>query len=318
MPVLYLTEDDVRRVLTMDIAIEAVEAGLRKMALEEASNVPRTRCQTDHVMLHILSAAAKTLGVIGFKAYTTTKNGPSFHITIYDGKTGEMATMMQAAFLGQMRTGATSAVATRCLALPEAASVGMFGTGNQARTQLMGVCRVRPIKKALVYSPNEERRKAFATEMSKVCEIEVVPVAKAEEAAREHDIVITATSAREPVLMGEWVSPGQHLNIVGSNFIAKSEIDVEVVRRANLICIDSRDQGKLEAGDFSAALDQRVIDWYDIQDLGCIVANRIPGRESPEDVTLFKSLGIGLEDIAVGAVVFELAKQAGLGKWLDL
>jgi alanine dehydrogenase len=318
MPVLYLTEDEVSQLLTMELAIEAVEAGLRKMALEEAFNVPRSRCQTDNAMLHVLPAAAKTLGALGFKAYTTTKKGARFHLTIYDGKTGEMAGLMQADQLGRMRTGAASAVATKYLARPEAATVGLFGTGKQARTQLLGVCKVRLVRKAFVYSRSEESRVSFAAELSAACGTEVVPVAAPEEAARGHDIIITATNAREPVLKGEWLSEGQHLNIVGSNFLTKSEIDVEVVRRANVVVIDSKDQGKIEAGDFVAALDQRVLEWSDVQELGRVVAGRAPGRTSPQDVTLFKSLGIGLEDVAVGARVLAKAKEAGVGKWLDL
>jgi ornithine cyclodeaminase/alanine dehydrogenase-like protein (mu-crystallin family) len=154
--------------------------------------------------------------------------------------------------------------------------------------------------------------------MSKICGAQVVPTSSPEEAARNLDIVCTATTAREPVLKGDWLFPGQHLNIVGSNFLAKSEIDVDVVKRASLVCIDSKDQGKIEAGDLAAALDQRVIEWYDVVELGRIVANRAPGRASPQDITLFKSLGIGLEDIAVGASVLEKAKAAGIGKWLEL
>jgi len=318
MPVLYLTEDEVRQVLTMEIALEGVEAGLRKMALEEAFNNPRSRCQTDNVMLHVLPAAAKTLGVIGFKAYSTSRAGARFHVTLYDGKTGEMMALMQADFLGQMRTGAASGVASKYLSRKESSAVGIFGTGKQARTQLLAVCKVRPTAKAWVWSRNEENRRAFAAEMSKTCGIEVVAASAPEEAAQNADIICTATSAREPILKGEWLVAGQHLNIAGSNFQSKSEIDVEVVKRANLVCIDNKDQGKLEAGDFVAALDQRVLEWYDIVELGRIVANRAPGRASPQDITLFKSLGIGLEDIAVGVRVLEAAKAAGIGKWLEL
>jgi alanine dehydrogenase len=318
MSVLYLTEEDVRQVLTMEMAIEAVEVGLRKMALEEAFNIPRTRCQTDHAMLHVLSAAAKTLGVLGYKAYVTTKKGARFHVTIYDGKTGDMTAMMQADFLGQMRTGAASAVASKHLSRKESSTVGIFGSGKQARTQLLGTCKVRKIERAHVYSPHEENRKAFAAEMSTACGIPVTAVATPEEAARNLDIICTATKAREPVLKGEWISPGQHLNIVGSNFLSKSEIDVDVVKRVNLIFIDHKDQGKQEAGDLVEALDQRVIEWIDVQELGRLVAMRAPGRQSPQEVTLFKSLGIGLEDIAVAAKVLAKATEAGIGKKLEL
>ena len=318
MPVLYLTEDEVRQILTMELAIEGVEAGLRKMALEEAFNNPRARSQTDHAMLHVLSAAAKTLGVLGFKAYTTSKKGTRFHVTLYDGKTGEMSALMQADFLGQMRTGAASAVATKHLARKDATTCGIFGSGKQARTQLLGISKVRKLTKAHIWSPTETNRNAFATEMSAICGIEVIPVAMPEEAARNLDVICTATTAREPILKGEWLSPGQHLNIAGSNFLGKSEIDIEVVKRSNLIVIDSKDQGKIEAGDFMEALDKRALEWSDVTELGRIVAARSPGRESPDAITLFKSLGIGLEDIAVGVKVLTNAKAAGIGKLLDL
>src|SRR5437764_11748300 len=158
MPVLYLTEDEVTRLLTMELTIEAVETGLRKMALEEAFNIPRSRCQTDHAMLHVLPAAAKTLGVIGYKAYVTSRTGARFHVTIYDGKSGEMLSVMQADYLGQVRTGAASAVATKHLSRKDSATVGIFGAGKQARTQLLGVSKVRKLSRAVVWSPSEQRR----------------------------------------------------------------------------------------------------------------------------------------------------------------
>lgn len=318
MPVLHLTEDEVRGLLTMEMAIEAVEAGLRKMALEEAFNVPRSRCQTDHAMLHVLPAAAKTLGVIGYKAYVTTRSGSRFHVTIYDGKSGEMLALMQADHLGQVRTGAASAVATKHLARKDCTTAGIYGAGKQARTQLLGVSKVRKLTRAVVWSPSEERRTAFAREMTQECGFEVLPAASAEEVARGLDVICTATSAREPVLFGAWLSPGQHVNAIGSNFLAKAEIDAEVVRRASVVTIDSKDQGRLEAGDLVAALDQGVIEWIDVAELGRVVAMRSPGRQSAVDITLFKSLGIGLEDIAVAMRVYQKAKDAGVGRWLDL
>ncbi len=143
MPVLYLTEDDVRQVLTMDMALEAVELGLKKLSLDEAVNIPRLRCQTDHAMLHVLSAAGKTLGVLGFKAYVTSKKGARFHFHLFDGKSGEHLAWMQADYLGQARTGAASGVATKIMSRMDASTVGLFGSGKQARTQLDAVCKVR-------------------------------------------------------------------------------------------------------------------------------------------------------------------------------
>src|SRR3984957_17578673 len=175
MPVLYLTEDDVKQLLTMDMALEAVEAGLKRVALDEAVNVPRSRCQTDHSMLHVLPAAGKTLGVLGFKAYVTNRRGARFHLHLFDGRTGDHLAWMQADYLGQMRTGAASGVATRLLARSNAATVGVFGSGKQARTQLQAICKVRSIRRAVVYSPSEERRAAYANEMSKTCGNQVGP-----------------------------------------------------------------------------------------------------------------------------------------------
>src|SRR5262245_22354425 len=141
MSVLYLTEDDVRRLLTMDLALEAVEAAFRKLSLDEAENVPRQRCQTDHVMLHVLPAAAKTLGAVGLKAYTTGKFPAQFHVTLFDGRTGSMVALIQADYLGQMRTGAANGVATSKLTRADASTVGLFGNGKQLRPHLRAICR---------------------------------------------------------------------------------------------------------------------------------------------------------------------------------
>jgi ornithine cyclodeaminase/alanine dehydrogenase-like protein (mu-crystallin family) len=316
MPILYLTEAEVARVLTMDLALETTAAAFRKLALDEAVNNPRQRCQTDHVMLHVLPAAAKTLGAIGFKAYTTGKQGAQFHVTLFDPKQGGITAIVEADLLGQFRTGAASGVATKKLARPDAGTVGLFGTGKQARTQLLAACKVRPIKTAHVYGRDAERRKAFAAQLAQETNVEVVPVEKPEDAAKGLDIVITATAAREPVLFGEWVSPGQHLNLIGSNFLAKTETDVEVFRRAQVVAVDSKEQAKLEAGDFVEPVKAGVLAWADVIELAPLSIGRYPGRESPQDVTIFKSLGLGIEDIALAVKVVELAKKQGLGREL--
>jgi ornithine cyclodeaminase/alanine dehydrogenase-like protein (mu-crystallin family) len=316
-PVLLLNEDDVRQLLTMDMALKAVEDGLRQLALDEAHNVPRSRVQTDHAMLHILSAAAKPLGVLGYKAYSTTRKGAHFHIGLYDGKTGALLALMQADYLGQVRTGAASGVATEYMARPDAAEVGLFGSGKQARTQLQAICKVRKINRVQVYSPSEEHRRRFALEMSRLCETEVEPVPRPEMAAEDKDIIITATSSREPVLNGHWIAEGTHLNVIGSNFLGKAEVDAVAVRRCESIVVDSKDQARLEAGDFVQALEDGSIHWADVHELGQVVVGRFTGRAHPQDVTLFKSLGIGIEDVAVAAAVYAKAQAAGIGRMLE-
>lgn len=317
MSILLLNEEEVRGLLTMDMALEAVEEGLRKVALDEAQNVPRARCQTDHAMLHVLPAAAKTLGVMGYKAYSTSKQGANFHVGLFDGKTGAFTAILQADYLGQVRTGAASGIATKYLARSDAATVGLYGAGKQARTQLLAVCKVRPIQHIQVFSRNEEKRRAFCAEMAPLCGCSVEPAARPDDAARGKDIVITATSSRDPVLHGDWIGQGTHLNVIGSNFLAKAELDLAAVRKANCIVIDSKEQGKLEAGDLHQAFDSGGLHWSDVRELGAIIIGRQPGRVHPHDITLFKSLGLGIEDIATAAKVVAKAKEQNLGRWVE-
>ena len=315
--VLLLTEDDVRRLLTMDMALEAVEQGLRKLALDEAVNVPRARAQTDHAMLHTMSAAVKSLGVMGAKVYSTSRRGAQFLLPLFDGKTGALLCLMQADWLGQVRTGAASAIATQYMARPDATEVGLFGTGKQARTQLLGVCRVRRIRQVQVYSPNEEHRRRFAGEMTEVCQTEVEPVPRPEMAAEDKDVVITATTSREPVLNGNWLAQGTHVNAVGSNFLGKAELDAAALRRCSAVVVDSKDQARQEAGDFQQALEDGSIHWADVHELGQVIVGRYTGRAHAEDVTMFKSMGIAVEDVAVAAKVYEKARATNVGRVID-
>lgn len=317
MPVLVLTEDDVRQVLTMELALDSVEEALRQLALDEGQNAARSRVQTDHVMLHVLPAALRSLSVLGYKSYTTTRGLARFHVALFDGKTGAIMAVVQADYLGQVRTGAASGVATRLMARPDASEVGVFGTGKQARTQVQAICLVRKVRRVQVYSPNDDHRRRFASEISTLCQIEVEPVPRPEMAAEDKDIIITATTSREPVLSGRWISEGTHLNVIGSNFLNKAEVDTFTLRRCKTIIVDSKEQARLEAGDLVQALDEGLIRWADIHELGQVIVGRYAGRAHPQDITLFKSLGIGIEDIAVAARVYELARAAGLGKMLE-
>jgi len=204
------------------------------------------------------------------------------------------------------------------MARPDAQEVGLFGSGKQARTQLQAVCAVRKVRRVQVYSPNEERRRQFAQEMTDLCQCEIEPVPRPETAAEDKDIVITATTSREPVLNGHWIAEGTHLNVIGSNFLGKAEVDAVTVRRCESIVVDSKDQARIEAGDFVAALEEGSIHWADIHELGQVIVGRYTGRAHSQDVTLFKSLGLALEDIAVAARVVAKAQAAGVGRVVDL
>jgi ornithine cyclodeaminase/alanine dehydrogenase len=265
-----------------------------------------------------MSAATKSLGVMGAKLYATSRKGAArFLLPLFDGKSGALLCLMQADYLGQVRTGAASGIATQLMARPDAIEVGIYGSGKQARTQVQAVCRVRRIRQVQVYSPNEERRRRFAAEMSEVCQTEVVPVSRPEMAAEKKDIIITATTSREPVLVGHWIAEGTHINAIGSNFLGKAELDAAAVRRCAVIAVDSKDQARLEAGDFQQPLEDGSLHWANVRELGQIIVGRYAGRKHPQDVTLFKSLGVAIEDVAVAARVYARARDEGAGRLIE-
>jgi ornithine cyclodeaminase/alanine dehydrogenase-like protein (mu-crystallin family) len=317
-PVLILDDADVRQVVNLDDAVPTVELAFRKISLDEAMNVPRQRCQTDHVLLHVLPAAAKTLNAIGFKAYATGHFPKQSRIFLFDSKLGHLAAIVAGETIGDLRTGAAGAVAVKKLSRGDARTVGLIGAGRQAQMQLEAIGKVRKILNAKVYCPAEDPCTEFAREMTVRCGFDVQPVSSAEAAVREADIVITATTAIEPVLFGDWLADGCHVNLIGSNFLAKAEADVSVFRRTNLVAVDSREQAKSEAGDFVAALKANLFGWSDVLDLAHILTNRYPGRQAPGDITLFKSLGLGLQDVALAAKAVEKAKAAGLGRSVEI
>ncbi|HKA20483.1 MAG TPA: ornithine cyclodeaminase family protein [Blastocatellia bacterium] len=315
---LLLTEDDVTSLLNMDTAIAAVEEVFRDQGTADAVNRPRYRVAMPSSQLHVLAAGDKRLGVTGLKAYTVSRKGARFIVLLYDSESGDMLAMIEADRLGQMRTGAASGVATKYLARPDADTVGIYGTGWQAESQLSAVCEVRRVKSIKAYGRNAQRREAFSRKMSSLLSVDVVAVESPEEAARGQAIVITATTAREPVLKGEWIEPGTHLNVVGSNFLSKAEVDVETVKRASIIAVDSIEQSRIEAGDLLPAIERGVISWESITEIGQIVAGMHRGRTSENDITLFKSNGIALEDISTALRVYNLARSKGMGKEIKL
>ncbi|MBI3666205.1 MAG: ornithine cyclodeaminase family protein, partial [Acidobacteria bacterium] len=202
---------------------------------------------------------------------------------------------------------AASGVATRRLANPEARIVGLMGTGFQAETQLEAVAKVRRLSEVRVYSRSEANRRQFAERMSESLGLPINPVPSPEEGIRGCHIAITATAARQPVLLGDWLSPGMHINAIGSNQARNRELDAMAVGRASLIVADSIEQAKMESGDLIAAFEQGQGNWDQVVELADVISSRHPGRRTPEEITLFKSNGVALEDIAVAGYIYEQA-----------
>lgn len=326
---LVLREDDVRAVLTMPATIAVLEAAFREQGLDKTRNQPRRRVVLPEArgVLHVLSGYVpgqpghpeqEGPGLVGLKAYTAFKDGVRFAVLLFSGENGRLLSIMEADWLGQMRTGAASGVATKYMARHEAATLGVIGTGKQARTQVMAVTAVRPIQTALAYGRDEARRDAFAREMTERTGVAVRAVGSAEEAVRAADVVVTMTTVREPVVQGAWLRPGTHVNAAGSNWANRREVDDATVERSAVIAVDSLEQARLEAGDLAIPAAEGRFDWERAVQLGAIVAGQVSGRPTPEALTLFKSVGIALEDVATAGLVYQLARERGLGTELDI
>jgi alanine dehydrogenase len=316
---LLLKEADVRDLLTMPLALEAVEESLRQQGNGELSLHPRRRLKLpDNSLLHYMAAGDPIHGFIGMKIYTSVRGAVRFVVPLFRSTTGEMAALIEADALGQIRTGAATGVATKYLANSNARTVGIIGTGYQARTQLEAVAAVRRLERVRAFGRDPERRAQFCREMSSRIGVEVEPVDSGEKAVRGADIVVTATSALKIVLEGPWLSPGVQVNAIGANWAQKRELDDAAVNRADVIVVDSIEQAKMEAGDLILSFANDASRWDAVPELGRIVAGKIPGRTSTNQITLFKSNGIATWDLAVAVRVYQLAIARGMGKSIPL
>jgi alanine dehydrogenase len=316
---LLLSEADVRTLLTMPIALDAVEQSFLRLADRTAVLHPRQRLHPPNgAYLHYMAAADSVSGYMGMKLYTSARDGLRFIVPLFRTATGELVALIEADYLGQMRTGAASGIATKVLARQDARAVGIVGTGLQARTQLEAVGAVRKIERIRAFGRNPERRAQFCREMSSKLGLPVEPAAAAEEAVRGADIVIAATNSSSPIVLGKWLSPGMHVNAIGANFPQKRELDDEAISRAALIAVDSIEQSRQEAGDLIQAFVGDELRWSGVREIAGIVARRIRGRSSDGEITLFKSNGIAIWDVAVAARVFELAQEKQLGTRIPL
>ncbi|MGH9407426.1 MAG: ornithine cyclodeaminase family protein [Terriglobia bacterium] len=315
---LFLTESDVIDLLPMDLAIERVEQSFLAQRWEGAVNQPRARLFIKDSSLHYMAAALPHEGLIGMKVYIVSSGAWRFVVLLYEAARGELAALIEADHLGRIRTGAASGVAAKHLSRADASTVGVIGSGRQARTQLQAVAAVRKIRSARVFSPQASHREVFARDMSGSLGIRVEPDDSAEAAAAFGDIVITATTARQPVVAGEWLKPGAHVNAIGANMENRREVDDALLAKAAVIAVDSIVQARVEAGDLIQGFASDPGRWDRVVEMWEIVAGKRPGRQSAEEVTLFKSAGIALWDVAVAGAIYRRAREAGRGKEIAL
>lgn len=329
MPLL-LSRSDVETVLTMPHAISAVEEGFRQLALDNVAMPQRTVIRVApakgvHLAMPAYLGSEDNPGVLAVKVVTVFPDNPSKHdlptilgtLLLNDPQTGALMAVMDAGYMTAVRTGAASGVATKYLARDDSRTVGIFGAGAQARTQLEAVCDVRGIERAVVYDPAVETRDRYIKEMSDRLSLTIEPTDDPR-SCMENDIVVAATGSKTPIFDGDWIKPGTHLNCVGSHSPDARELDVTAIQRSKVIS-DYLSACMAEAGDLITPIKEGDYSEDKIHaDLGQVIAGTKPGRESAEEITLFKSVGLAIQDATTAAKVYELAREAKVGQEFEI
>jgi alanine dehydrogenase len=304
---LWLSEDDVATLVAPGDAVPVIEDCFRRMAAGQVELMPRRRFPVEGGYFAVMAAADSGLGVAGLKSYTVVEGELSFVVCLFDLADGSLAAMIAADRLGQIRTGAASGVAARHLARPGATSLGLLGAGWQAESQLAAIRAAVPsIDRVVVSSRTRERAEAFARAQG-------ATVAEAPAEAGSCDVVVTATTSKDPVLRGDWLREGALVCAIGANDPGARELDAQVIARATLICCDSLEDAKLESGDLIEPVAAGQLDWLEVHELHEIVAGELPGRQSDADIVVFKSNGIAPWDVAIAHEVVRRAREQDVG-----
>jgi alanine dehydrogenase len=304
---LYLTEGDVASLLEPLDAVEAIEACFRRIARDEVENAPRRRLRLREGALADMAASDLGLGIAGGKLYSATPEGSAFVVCLFDAETSALAAVIEADELGRLRTGAASGVAARHLARSEPRTLGVIGCGHQAETQVACIRAAVPsIERVVVYCRTPERLASFSRRVG-------AEPGETHRDAAVQDVVVTITGSRDPVLRGEWLAPGALVIAAGANVAIRRELDNAVLERATFVCCDSLEQARMESGDLIEPVQAGVLDWLEVHELHEVVSAEIAGRQSDQDVVLFKSNGIAAWDVALGAEVLARAQERGVG-----
>jgi alanine dehydrogenase len=299
---LYISESEVQELLSPADAVEAVEACSRRMATGVVRIAPRRRLEVEDGRLADMAASDLELGYAGVKAYVGMADGAAFAVALFSTARPELVAVIEADWLGRLRTGAASAVAARHLAREDATTLGVIGCGGQAVTQVACIRAALPrLERVVAYCRSERNLQAFCKQVG----------AEAGESHRDaaaQDIVVTITTSPDPVLRGEWLQAGALVCAAGANNGRSRELDNVVLERASLVCCDWLEQARLESADLIEPVETGVLDWLEVHELHEVVGGELPGRQSPDDIVVFKSNGIAAWDIAAAARVVELAQ----------
>ena len=326
--VLILTKMDLEKVLAMKEVIEVVEGafaqltkGIVKMPLRAMIDVDKYKGFVLYMPAYLEGSDALAVKIVSLYEQNLEKYGlPTILATIQlnDPKTGMPLALMEGGYITAMRTGAASGVATKYLARENSRVVGIIGAGVQARMQLWAVREARNVEKVFVYDAVAGRARGYAEEMSKRLEVNIIPVSSAEKAVREADILITATTAKEPVLNGNWLQPGTHINAIGWMGRDARELDSNTVKGAKLV-VDSKEAALAECGDILIPMREGVITKDHIYaELGEVLIGRKAGRVSNNEITLWKSVGLAIQDAATAKLAYQKAQEMSVGREIKL
>jgi alanine dehydrogenase len=305
---LYLTETDVASLLEPADAVPVLEESFRRLAAGDVTNQPRLRLPLDGGALALMGAVDSGLGLAGVKTYTAVAGNAAFVVVLFDGGSGECVGVIEANTLGRLRTGAASGVAAKHLSRSGAKRLGIIGCGFQAEMQVACIGAAVPtVEHVVAYCRTEPSLKAFCARVG------AEPAETHRDAAVDCDIVVTATTSKDPVLRGEWLSEGSLVCAVGANHPSRRELDDVVLERASFVCCDSREQARLESGDLIEPIANGVLDWLEVYELEDVVAGEVAGRASDDDIVVFKSNGLAAWDVAIGAAALARARERGVG-----
>ena len=314
---IFLRDSEVSESLTMNQMIEKIESMQSHYGEGEASNLPRRKIIASGGMLAVMGGGVFYEGGLGVKTYTVVKGQYSFQVSLYDAETGKLLCYTQANRLGQLRTGATTAVAAKYLTTKPNMTIGIIGTGYQAATQLEAVSKVRDIANILAFSRTESSRQQFAENMSTSLQIPVTSAKSAEETVKNSDLVICIAATMDPVINGDWISSGTTLVAAGPTTWRANEVDTLTIKRAHKIVVDSIEQAPIESGDLSSSVDQGIIQWSQLVELRHIVSGNQSGRDNNDQIIYAKLMGTGVADVAAAKLAYDTAKQLGIGTEMD-
>ena len=310
----YLTESDVAAVADMTLALEVVERSLARQGRGESSNVGRQRARIPSGTLHLMGAADQGLGAGGAKIYSSFKGGQTtFVVILFDVATGTLRAVVEAGRLGELRTGAASGISSKHLARAKSQTVGLIGSGRQARTQLEALNLVHDLNEVRVYSRSSSNVRSFILDVEQRIGTKVTAATSAAAAVDGADIVVTSTTASIPILMREHLEPGMHVVAMGSNNPAHAELTPDAIAHTDRVFVDDLSGAQLECGDLITAVQAGRFQWGQAIELGRVVAGQVVGRATDAEITLFESQGIALWDIALAQAVVERAAVAGRG-----